>query len=88
MIKTSASGTQYQSVFCKAKEKEGRGKNAGQMFTNYIGYLTVGNKVLKVSVNPNLAVSNNGEEGYFVTFVATNLTPRSNNRRTGNGARF
>ena len=89
MIRQSASGTQYQNIFCKAKEKTiRRGSRAGETVVNYEGYATIGNKVVKVSVSPNPQVNYKGQEGYYVTIVATNFSPRGNGVTGRGGAKF
>ena len=90
IVRQSASGVQYQNVFCKAKERTARrGARAGEVFVNYEGYATIGNKVVKVSVSPRPAINYKGEDGYYVTLVATNFTPRGNTGANGaRGAKF
>ena len=88
MIRTGRNGTEFQNIFCGEKVVSGRGKNSGIDFVNYVGYLTIGNKVIKLSVNPNMK-SYNGRDGFYVTAVATNLSPRGGNSRSGNnGSKF
>lgn len=87
MIRTSANGTQYQNVFCKEKERSGRGRNSGETFVNYVGYAEIGGKVVKISVNPEMK-EYNGQPGYYVTVVATTLKPRNMSMSRGGGAKF
>lgn len=82
-IRKSMNGTEYQNVFCREVERTGRN---GEIYTNYIGYATVGNKVVKLSLQPEPKSNRRGESGYYVTVVATKLKPNSSG--FGNGARF
>lgn len=82
-IRKSMNGTEYQNVFCKEVERSGRN---GEIYTNYVGYATVGNKVVKLSLQPEPKTDRRGNNGYYVTVVATKLKP--NNVGGGNGARF
>ena len=90
IIRQSANGTQYQNVFCKRKQKTiRRGSRAGEVVDNFEGYATIGNKVVKISVSPRPATNNRGEDGYYVTVVATTFQPRNTGTVGSNrGAKF
>ena len=56
---------------------------------SFEGYATIGNKVVKISVSPRPATNNRGEDGYYVTVVATTFQPRNNGTVGSNrGAKF
>lgn len=76
MIRTSARGNQFQSIFCKAKQNGD--------YTNYIGYVTIGNKVYKVCPDGDVKQDRRGNDGIWVTLVATSFTPNRNRQ----GGRF
>lgn len=84
-VRQSRNGTEYQNVFCKEQERTGRN---GEVYTNYVGYATVGNKVIKISLQPEPKQNRKGENGYYVTVVATKFKPNNMGRMSGGGARF